>query len=327
MIYTHKSVMAISVALLLTASCQKSDYDAGNNTILANNSAALLDEFHASPTSFSVTAGVTKEVLGPQGTLLRFYPNSFRDKNGNVLTGGNVKIELTEMYTAGDILKYYTSTSTGSSVLTTGGQVFIKATMNGEEVTANKYGIGFDASRTPAPGPRELHYGNNYAADHIVTWADASGATGMATHGAAVVSNASITLPSASYYMFDSCTAFNWVAGDHTYSGTFQDVTINVKLTNESFAGNVWSVVYAGLSTQRVATALYQVSFDREAQTVVYKGWVPTGTAAKLMLVIPRDKYTWFYAKNDQTLTDGITVDVTLIKASKDEMDAVINTF
>ncbi len=325
--YAIGSIFTISVALLLTMSCNKSDYDAGNNTILGNNTSSLLDEFHVASTSFSVVAGITKEIQGPQGTFLRFYPNSFKDKDGNEISTGTVNIELTEMYAAGDILKYYTSTNTGSDLLTSGGQVLIKCTQNGDEVTPNKYGIGFNADSTPTGGARELYYGNTYAADHVVTWANVSGATGTSASGATTVSTAGISLTASRFFMFDSCTSFNWVAGQHNYSGTGQNITVKVKLTNEAFAGNVWSVVYTGLSTERVATVLYQESFDRETQTGVYKGWAPTGTAANFMLVIPRDKNNWYYYKTSQILTDGITIDATLTKATKDEMNAAIKSF
>jgi len=325
--YTTKHVLAICVALSLITSCKKNDYDGGNNTILANNTATILEVFHSTPTAFSITAGTTKEVLGPQGTLLRFYPHSFRDKNGNIISSGTVNIDLTEMYAAGDMLKYYTSTNSGSAVLNSGGEVLIKATMNGEEVTANKYGIGFNAVRTPTTGPRELFYGNTYATDGIVTWGGSGGAIGTAITGAGPVAGATIALPSGSYYMFDSCTSFNWVAGEHNYSGTSQNITVKVKLSNGSFAGNVWSVAYMGLSSERVATVLYQESFDRDSQTGVYKGWAPVGTSQKFMLIIPRDKNTWYYYKTEQLITDGVTINATLTEASKDEMDAVIKVF
>jgi hypothetical protein len=325
--YTHMPILAICLAMLSFASCNKSDYDGGNNTILANNSAELLKDFRTEPTKFTVVVGVTGEVQGPQGTFLRFYPTSFRDKNGNTITSGMVNIELTEMYAAGDMLKYHTSTNTGSALLTSGGQVFIKATKDGEEVSARKYGIGFNAALTPTGGPRSISHGHSYAPDGVITWYDGSGETGKTTTGAGPVASASITLTSGSFFMFDSCSEFNWVSCNKTHGSAFQKVTVNVKLTNESFAGNVWSVCYAGLNTERVATVLYQKSFDRNTQTGVYEGWVPTGIAQKFMLVIPRDKDTWYYFKTEQIISDGLTLNATLTKATKDEMNTAIKGF
>jgi hypothetical protein len=325
--YITKSIFAISSVLLLSTSCNKSDYDGNNNTILANNTATLLKEFHTTPASFSLVAGTTKELVGPDGTFLRFYPNSFRRSDGSTINGETVNVQLSEMYSAGDMLKNYSSTNTGTGVLTSGGQVFIKATVGGEEVYANKYGIGFNALRTPASGPRALYTGNTYAAGNIVTWAPGSGATGTTTTGAGPVSAATTSSVSGSYFMFDSCTSFNWVGCYDLYSGTFQNITIKVKLANEMFAGNVWSVVGITLPSERVATVLYQESFDRSTQTGVYKGWAPTGTVQRLMFLIPRDKSTWYYYKTEQLLTDGMTVNATLIKASKDEMDAALTLF
>lgn len=322
-------LFAFCVAMLAATACKKSSYnnDNKNLTIITDNSAALLEEFHSAPTSFSVTAGIPKEILGPQGTFLRFYPNSFRDGNGHIITSGTINIELTEMYTAGDMLKHHTSTNTGSGLLTSGGEVFIKATKDGQDVTANKYGIGFSADRTPTTGPRELFYGNTYATGGIVTWAGGDGSTGTTITGASSIASATVALTSSSYYMFDTCTAFNWVACHHTYSGTGQNITVKVKLANVSFAGNVWSTACMGLSSERVATTLYQESFDRATQTGVYKGWAPMGIAQKFMVIIPYDKSSWYYYKTEQLVTDGMTISATMTKATKIEMGVALATF
>lgn len=324
---SHKSLLTLCIALATATSCHKSNYDAGNNTIITDNNASLLEVFKPAPQSFSVIAGVPKDIVGEQGTLLRFYANSFRDKNGNIIAAGTVNIELTELYSAGDILKNHTSTTTGAGVLTSGGEVYIKATTNGEEVFPNKYGLGFSADGTPATGPRELFFGNTYATEGIVTWGSAGGPIGTTVPGKSSVSSTGTSLPTGQYYMFDSCTAFNWVAAHHDYSGSFQNITVKVKLSNVKFGGKVWSTACMGLGTERVACLLYQESFDVSTQTGVYKGWAPTGTAQKFMLMMPRDKATWYYYKTEQAITDGMTINATMTQAYKVDMETALKSF
>ncbi len=324
------SVFAICVALLTVTACKKSNYENTGSTninIITNNSATMLELFHTAPTSFTVTAGVPKEIVGPKGTFLRFYPNSFKDGNGTIISGGLINIELTELYTAGDMLKHHTSTNTGSDLLTSGGEVHIKCTMNGQGVSANKYGIGFNASNTPTNGPREIFYGNTYANEGIVTWGVGGGPTGTTVTGAASVSNATIALTSGSYYMFDTATAFDWVASGHNYSGTDQNITVNVKFTGISFAGNVWSTAFMGLSTERVATTFYQESFDRNTHTAVYKGWAPMGIAQKFMVVLPYNTGQWYYYKTEQLITNGMTINATMTQVTQVDMGAAIAAF
>ena len=217
--------------------------------------------------------------------------------------------------------------ATEATVLTSGGQVFIKATKDGNEVKVNKYGIGYPSNLTPTTGPRELFFGNTYATDGIVTWGGSDGAIGTKVLGPGSVSTTSVVLSSGSYYMFDSCTSFNWVGCHYPYSGTGQSITVKVKLANMSFAGKVWSTAFMALSSQRVATTFYQESFDRASQTLTYKGWAPTGVAQKLMVVVPYDKNNWYYYKTEQPITDGMTVEATMTKNSKDEMAATLSAF
>ncbi len=325
--YTNTAKLAVAAAALSLTACKKSNYEGGNTTILIDNTVAILKELQGSSTALSVTAGIPQEIVGPQGTFLRFYPNSFRDNNGNVITSGNVSIELTEMYKAGDMLKYYTSTTTSAAVLTSGGQVFIKATIGGNEVKVNKYGIGFPTNLTPGTGPRELFFGNTYAKDGMVTWGGSDGVLGTKVLGPGSVSTSSVVLTAGDYYMFDSCTSFNWVGCHHPYSGTGQNITVKVKLANMSFAGNVWSTAFMGLSAQRVATTMYQESFDRETQTLTYKGLAPTGVTQKFMILVPYDKNNWYYYKTEQPITDGMTIEATMTKNSKDEMAATLTAF
>ena len=195
-----------------------------------------------------VTVGVTQTLAFTKGTRLTFYPNSFKDASGNVITNGTVCIQMTEMYTPGDMIANLAMTTTADGhILESGGQVNIVATKDGEKVYANKYKIAFKqagaTTRTMA-----LYYGNKNSDGNLTSWriGDIS-AEGTTTSGAIFDStNPPIQnppLPPAppspfSYYeIFNSCTDFGFVNDDQLYmlSPSQPKTMVNVHLPDDRF--------------------------------------------------------------------------------------------
>ena len=146
-------------------------------------------------------------------TKLTFYPNSFKDKNGNIITTGQIDIKLREMYRPGQVIANRSSTTADGRLLISGGQVYIKAYRAGQEVFPTVYGIGFASGGSAQP--MALFYGNNNNADSIITWNQATPNIGTVVNG--TITDTSIN-PPAILYQFDSCTSFNWINCDYFYS-------------------------------------------------------------------------------------------------------------
>jgi hypothetical protein len=249
----YKSLLFACVAAvtLFTASCRKGDYSAPVPvTTVATDDAALntlLTGLRTAPQDLIVTAGTTQTIYGDYGTRLTFYPNSFKDANGNILSKGLVNIRLREVYTVGDMVANRVATTADGKLLTSGGQVQITATMNGREVFANKYGIGF-RQLNPSRQPMALYYGdgsdftgnwtisNNLQAGTFVPGTTSSADTNVIiviTSGGVdtVITHGVIT----NYYQFDSCANFNWVNCDYFYTPGAQLTNIRVMMPDTSF--------------------------------------------------------------------------------------------
>lgn len=161
-----------ALGLLFGMSCRKTPTESLSTPTqyqTAWTKSALFAGLRTEPFKFSVDAGVQSVGYGPQGTKLVFYPHSFKDASGNIISSGKIDIELTEMYTSGSMIGNNAVTTCNGQLLRSGGQVKIKATQNGKEVYANKYGIGFkqpDASSNPM----ELFYSNNNSLDSTTVW-------------------------------------------------------------------------------------------------------------------------------------------------------------
>lgn len=307
----HTILLASCTALLLADSCKKPENTSTLETVTTNSDLSTFDALRSTPQTFSVTAGTAKSLLGAAGTYLRFYPNSFKDKNGNIITSGTVNLELIEAYEVGDMIANRAATVTNTGVLTSSGEVNIKATMNGAEVFANKYGIGFKAAQTATAKPMELYYGDRNNPDSIVTWSAKPGAKDDTVSGITYVTDTSVKLIEGLFYLYDSCTSFKWVNSDHPHDGSSKYIKITVNVSGLQFTGNIYSNLNIAFPALKIATTLRQLSFDQNTRTGTYQGWSATGTSAKFAFILPKDKSNWYYYEYTGMVTDGLVINAT----------------
>src|SRR5579871_1803946 len=196
------------VPLITVLSCKKTNDTTSTIITRANTGGPSLNQLFADlrykPQNFNVTAGKYAILFGANGTLLRFYENSFKDANGNILTGGTVNLQLIEMYNPGDMICNRATTLSNGQLLQSGGEVMITATMNGQAVYANKYCIGFRQS-TASTQRMQLFYGNTSNADSVTMWA-ISDTTKPENIANGTKTDSSLYIFQG--YVFDSCSNF-----------------------------------------------------------------------------------------------------------------------
>lgn len=270
------------------------------------------------PQTFTVAAGVSKNIKCAQGTILKFYPNSFKDASGNIITSGNVTISVTEIYTLGDMIANRTATVTSSGVLTSRGEVNIKASMNGQEVFANKYGLGFKAINAETQ-PMELYEGIGNNSDSIITWDLKRMAT---TGGTQFITDTNLALLESPYFLFDSCTKFTLINCDHPHDGTSEQVKINVV-----FPDNIFSQAYASLGITfkelNVMTIMGTRQYLTGTKTMTFEGWSPIGNTSKFSLIIPKSTDEYYYFESAGQVANGMTINASSIqKLSKVQLQA-----
>ena len=333
------------------ASCQKT-YNRtsdGTNTLPEVNIDQLFAELRSTPQTYMVTTGRDTTVYGEQGTAMHFYANSFKDASGNIITSGAVKVELTEMYKPGDMIRNRaTTTTTDDKILQSGGEINIVATMNGKEVFANSYGLAFKQN-APSSQPMELYYGSIDNSDAILKWtiADGSGFIAATLDSTMHQDSAGIGIvgyyqnrrnhrpngtPADSttctnrgcFYIFDTCKHFHQINCDH-FAGTpaSQLTGVSVVLPDNSF-------ITMGSSTQR-NTELFLVlpSINASIPFDIYRASasntvglssgnkIPIGWNYEIAVVANKNGQ-FYYWQTSGLSTSGLTVNAVMAPVTSD---------
>lgn len=132
------SAIIFAVSLFMY-SCEKESTTTSSSN--SKKQSALTDLFkNIAPSlqDFKINAGQTQTVTGQNGTKITFYSNSFKKKDGTIVTGGSVVIKLQEMLTGPEMILANKTTTSDGKLLVSGGQIFIKAYLNNEELIINK---------------------------------------------------------------------------------------------------------------------------------------------------------------------------------------------
>ena len=142
------------IGLAISISCKKKE---NTTSAVITHLNELFADIKTAPQNFTVTAGKYQTVIGLDSTVINFYPNSFKDENGAIISLGNINIELLEVYKPGDMIANRTSATASGQLIQSGGQINLVATMNGKQVYANKYGIAFK-QKSLSYKPMELYF-------------------------------------------------------------------------------------------------------------------------------------------------------------------------
>ncbi len=275
----------------------------------------LFKDLRYTPEKQCVTAGVLQVVTFSKGTRLTFYPNSFKDAAGNIITSGTVCMEMIEMYKPGDMIaNMATTTTTGGDLLRSGGQVYINATKDGQTVYANKYGIAFKQPSASSE-PMSLYYGGINNKDSLLKWTQANTSI-PGTTAAATVPDSLL----GSRYIFDSCTDFHFINCDQLNEQTSPRTVVKIILPDSSFNDQNTRVfvILPGINGV-VAAVNYSSSLhslDVGSDHPLHE--VPTGMVADIIVMtVKNDKY-YYSEQTGLTVTAGMTVNATMTEQSLD---------
>ena len=265
----------------------------------------------STPQSFTIPAGTPQSFTAANGTKFNFYPNSFKDQDGNIITSGTITITLTEAYTPGSVIANRSSTYYRGNMLQTGGQVSVMATMNGNVLTANKYGIAFKQSAATALD-MGLFYGTMDNPDSSANWTDFNNTSvGSNTIGTTIeklTDNSTDGTATGNYYRFDSCTHFGYVAAGRLMSAP-EVTNINVKMTDDAFAFSLQNTeVYIISRSTNSAMLCYSFTYSTQLFNMTnpydgYIGQIPVGTVVDLVAISFRNNNYYYSHKSGITVT------------------------
>jgi len=294
-LFTVYAIVAVSVF-----SCQKS-YNARGPQMSLNQQFAGL---RTAPQGLSVQAGRDTVVFGAKGTMMHFYTNSFKYANGSIITSGTVYLQLIEMYKPGDMIANRATTTANGQPLSSGGQVSIVASMNGQEVFANKYGIGFKQPGASSEA-MELFFGSTGNTDSLAVWTAGNNTTPGTT--AATTTVDSTRLPYSAMYVFDSCTSFNFVNCDHAFTSGSSHIYTNIIFPDSTF--NLQNTqVYICMPAFNSVVGNSDHFFVAATATINGSFYAPPGTAYKLVAIANKGQTMYYFESSGTVPSDTLKV-------------------
>jgi len=326
------------IALCTVLSCKKTETKITPVTPVPSLN-TLFSGFRYTPQSFTVAAGKDVTVFGTvHGTVLHFYPNSFRNAKGEVITSGSIDLQLTELYTPADIIRNRITTMmpTGE-ILQSAGQVLMKATMNGQEVYTWGYGIGFKQHDT-STALMGLFYGSTGKNDSVVTWAQSEAPVNHGTQRVTSPINGGTSTSKT-----DTCFFFQWcrsltrancawfvdpyaskvpvavVLPDWSFNATNTQIYLVLPKTNTGWAGNA---VLSNVGSLGVNDTTYIDS----SKTLFLKSVgsfdvVPPGLNYELVVMANKDSKYYYWSTSGVIPYYGIYVSAALTEATQDSIN------
>ncbi len=321
MVHLYKRALIIClVAFTCIFSCTKKDSTTSYDVSHLNEYFAGL---RTTPQNITVQAGRDTVVSGASGTLIHFYPYSFKDAAGNTIRSGNISIKLVEMYKPGEMIANRTSATADNMPLQSGGQVNIVATLNGNDVVANVFGIGFKQGGNSGQ-QMELYYKSGNNPDSSITWKMTDTTKPGRVSRSATSTDSSIYSNNAGIikkysfpgfrYLFDSCTSFGWINCDHPATGKWGSganyTVVRVILEDKSFNESNTQVFFVFPS---INCAEQLTFYDKPTNS--FGGYdpkpsFPIGEPYK-MVVTSFKEDGFYYAEKSGTITENMNITVT----------------
>ena len=329
--------IALFAAIIFISSCGKNYCncniaDPTGNIISASDPSGLstlFNDLHPEPQVFNVSAGTSSDLKGAEGTVLHFYPNSFKDADGNIIKSGTINITLTEMYKPGSMIANRATTMSGGKVLNSGGQINITASMNGQNVSANTYRIEF--LQTAASGDQmNLFTGSNNNVFSLTTWINAGDTANCGT----IAFGTSTGGGGGSYYVFDSCRNFGWTNCDRFYDNDSPKTSVGVVMPDSSFNPNntqiflvlpdikgVMSNVEPGLGGAMYSSTTNTIRILSEGLSDI----VPVGMNYKIV-VITKKNNNYFYYQTSGVVTRNLKPTAVMEPKTSDQVKSLLNS-
>jgi len=333
-------VTFLGLAIIVVLSCRKTQNNV-SSSISVTSLNQLFSALRSTPQSLNVIAGRDTIVFGASGTMLHFYSNSFKDAGGSTITSGIVNLQLVEMYNSGDMICNRATTLANGNLLTSGGQVHITATMNGQGVYVNTYGVGFIHTNKPLPGVMTLFYGNTNNGDSVANW-NVSDTTKRGNVAELFDTAAAIHSPiSISYgrtwvgYVFDSASSLEYTNCDAFYFSDSPKVSVSVIMPDNTFTASNTQVylvlpdINCAMST--VEPQLGSASYDAATNTIKLvsesqTNIVPEGMKYELIVVANKNSQYYFYKQSGIIPQNGLAITATMNTDTQADIKSQLST-
>lgn len=196
--------------------------------------------------TFTIDPSIHNVLNGKKGTVLSIPPNSFKDASNNLVTG-NVEIKLAELLDARDALLSNKPTVSNGNLLSSGGQIFVSATQNGQQLSRVSNSQPTAYLPTSSPDASMSRFVGNQQDGGAINWLPANTA-GLSNQVTIVQDSIE------DYYWMDVLdSTYNWINCDRfmNASGT----TVRISLPSGYATEN--ALVFAYIKSENSLSGAY----------------------------------------------------------------------
>ena len=283
-------------------------------------------------------AGVDTTIFGLDSTLLRFYVNSFKYPNGSPVLSGTVTVLLTEILSPGDMINNRASTMMASGeILQSCGLIKVSASIGGEDLITNGYGVGFIQKDT-SDALMGLFYAATSKDDSMTIWTQSEIPY---QHGTKKIKTSEIindTLRTiyTKCFFFDNFNTFsyincNWfthfntpkvglsvILPDGTFNATNTQLFLVLPKTNAGWTGNAVLSNMGGLG--KFDSSYNPVNHKLMLKTVGDTAVAPPGYNYELVAIANKGGKYYYWSTSGVVPYNNLVLNATMAEAPKDSI-------
>lgn len=236
-----------------------------------------LDSKKQQEQDFEITGPSNDTLVGNQGTRIYGMKSCLRDANGDTIDYP-FNVHLVELYTPKDMIYWQMPTVANSNILETDGEVRIRSTKNGQELSLN-CPFSFEMPNNAPNSSMKIYKGTDNGT--FVDWAN----TGN-----------SFTLTNYGY--LGSTSSFGWLGADiQVGNGTGSTITFTSQTDNLTNVG-----IFIYMPATKTVMQVYNLE----------SGLIPSGTAIKIILMAQDANGQLFSYTESRTSSSNTTMTVSL---------------
>ncbi len=307
----HFLLALVSVACLTFTGCKKNNDEP---PAPASTTKDFFEKTGVKSQSFAInTDNGQSSITGNQGTKITFPENAFTTSDGTPVKGA-VSIELKEIYDKSDMVLSDRPTTSNGKLLISGGEIFISATVNGQELRlATNTNILVQLAETSTVDTT-MGLFTGAIEDSIFNWTSVEIDTTVSRDDSLWYVSDPGYYYDPSHYVFAIAT-LGWINCDRFIgeSATYMHVTCHGEPTPS--ATKVY-LIFKNLDS--VSRLNYEWN-----QNKYYSGFAPIGEQLTIVAIGLKDGKEYFGMK-DITVSNDLNVSLNLTQSSSEEITTAL---
>lgn len=319
--------LSLIVCIAFVLGCKKKEVNSPSinpaanapvNTPITSGISDFFSENGCKPQSFTVNTTYIQTFYTTKGAIIHIYPNAFVTQSGQAVTG-NVKFEITEVYTKKDMILTNAPTISIGELIESGGEVYLKATQNNQELKLSgndKVNIELPTFQTNPPAMNEFY---TTSLDKNNDWKPLNSAGNSVTVAPADSNNMGYVYTPSFYSFFTD--SVNWVNCDffpvNPLTNTEPKITIQSNINDTNVA------IFLSLDNQKTVVNFYHLDGYAAHQWVTYR--IPIGANAHIV-AISKVNSQYYYCIAPVNITNNCTFTIPLIATTIDNIKTALTS-